>query len=180
MNPPTAKQLIATVLRERFQRSFTIPNYTPLEWWECDVFEVTKAGYFREYEVKLSKADFRADAKKLKERWSWRAGDGLSKTMGNKHELLASHDTRGPVQFWFVSTEGLIPKEEVPEWAGLIEVNFNERMGRWYEHEVKAAPRLHNQKVNDKITTHARGVCYYRLVNHVMKLAKVELERVCN
>ena len=41
-----------------------MPNYTPRDWWECDVFCVSKAGYFTEYEIKLTAQDFRADAQK--------------------------------------------------------------------------------------------------------------------
>jgi RNA polymerase primary sigma factor len=36
-----------------------LPNYTPDKWHECDVFGVTRAGYFHEFEIKLTRADFR-------------------------------------------------------------------------------------------------------------------------
>jgi len=41
-----------------------IPNYTPAHWFECDLIRVTKAGYLEEFEIKISVADFKADAKK--------------------------------------------------------------------------------------------------------------------
>jgi outer membrane autotransporter protein len=41
-----------------------MPNYTPKNWFECDVMAVTKAGYLEEYEIKLSASDFKADSKK--------------------------------------------------------------------------------------------------------------------
>ena len=31
-----------------------MPNFTPGGWWECDLATVTRAGYFVEYEIKLS------------------------------------------------------------------------------------------------------------------------------
>jgi hypothetical protein len=47
-----------------------IPNYTPDRWFECDMFAITKSGYFHEFEIKLTVDDFRDDAnKKSKDRW---------------------------------------------------------------------------------------------------------------
>lgn len=164
----TAKELTATILLNRYRRSFCLPCYTPSGWWECDIFEITKSGYFREYEVKTSIADFRADAKKTQKKFWWR---GDRQQGGNKHELLADHSTRGPVQFWFVTPAGLIPLEEIPEWAGLIEIK--QGAGRWgnlsVERQVKKAPRLHREKAPEQIKTHAESVVYYRLMNELTR-----------
>lgn len=55
-------------------RSFVIPNYTPSGWFESDIFELTKSGYFREYEIKMSLSDFRADAVKAREKTIFERG----------------------------------------------------------------------------------------------------------
>ena len=52
--PITAREIITHLLRKRYRRNFAIPNYSPDGWWECDVFELTPAGTFREYEVKVT------------------------------------------------------------------------------------------------------------------------------
>lgn len=132
-----------------------LPNYTPVEWWECDMFGVTRAGYFHEFEIKLTAADFRADAAKAKRRYdradNWRPIDET------KHVLLAGRSVRGPSMFWYVAPDGMIDLADVPEWAGLQVI----RNGRWFE-TVKKAPRLHSQKIDRKIVEHALGVCYFR------------------
>lgn len=170
----SAREIIQSLISTRLRAAFCVPNFTPANWWECDVFEITKAGYFREYEVKLSRADFFADAKKEQRkpgagRWV-EGGDGQRARyvteMENKHALLGAADPRGPVQFWFVTPPGLLTLADLPAWAGLIEVTDRGAgftFGRFAEHEVKAAPRLHRTKIDDAIRRHALTACYYRM-----------------
>jgi len=145
-----------TIMRPRYRRAFVLPNYTPHHWFECDVFEVTAAGFFREYEVKLTVADFKADTKK--ERLGCK-----------KHELLARRDTDGPRQFYYVTPARLLQPEMVPEWAGLIELDdrgpTHAAPWRYKERMVKKAPALHRQKVQESTLKAAQGVIYYRLHN---------------
>jgi hypothetical protein len=173
----TAHDLIHAVMRDRWRRNFVLPNYTPAGWWENDVFEVTDAGYWREYEVKVSLADFRRDSEKLRnkvvsekipddERTGRKTHRLVSQTL-NKHQLLADRSPKGPSAFWFVVPSGLIQAAEVPEWAGLMWVNDrgtkHRRRWRFTCHEVKKAPKLHKEKCGEKVVKHARGVCYWRL-----------------
>jgi len=60
----TARDIQRALILPRYRQSTVMPNYTPRGWWECDVFELTKAEMFVEYEIKLSRADFRADRNK--------------------------------------------------------------------------------------------------------------------
>lgn len=53
------------------------------------------------YEIKVSRADFRRDSHK-KQRGARLFSD----------------------RFWFIAPEGVIPHEEVPDWAGLMEVSW--------------------------------------------------------
>lgn len=160
----TAPEIEYALLRRLFAQHFVIPRYAPANWWECDVFCLTDSGYYREYEIKVSRSDFKADAAKVRD-----YGPYSPRPTERKHDLLANRDPRGPVQFWYVTTKGLIDLAQVPVWAGLIEV----LPGQVYQggrcspefHELKGAPRLHRQKADPKIVEHARGVCYYRYHN---------------
>lgn len=172
-----ARDLIRGVMRDRWRRNFVLPNYTPAGWWECDVFELTDAGYWREYEVKTSVADFRRDAGKVRskvvsekipddERTGRKTHRLVSHTL-NKHDLLAERSPKGPSAFWFVVPSGLIQAAEVPEWAGLIWVNDRgpKHRLRWRFtcDEVKKAPRLHKEKCPAKVVESARSTCYWRM-----------------
>lgn len=170
---------INAILRDRFRRSTCIPRYTPNKWWECDVFEITKAGYFREYEVKLSRSDFLADAKKFQEDVGYDRIDGkyqrVIKEHRVKHDLLSKGDERGPVQFWYVVPLGLVRIDEVPSWAGLIELtdrgaSYSTSHWRFSENQTKEAPRLHKKKIEQNVRDHAFSVCYYRMHNLMLGL----------
>ncbi len=171
----TEKDAIRALLRDRWRSSFCLPRYEPKGWWQCDIFELTTAGYFREFEIKLTLADFRHDREKsraVKDSGRWMDGPGERGSwvvdFESKHTLLLNKDERGPVQFYYVTPPGLIPRSELPLWAGLIELSagpFSQAKGRVTEQEIVPAPRLHNTKLSDKIVTHARGVCYWRLLS---------------
>jgi hypothetical protein len=160
-----AKDIQEAIVRDRWREGLVLPNYYAADWWECDVFELTKAGFFREYEVKVSRADFFADAKKTREIWPSGWGPNKVKAVENKHQLLASRSTRGPSQFWFCTPPGMLTLEEIPEWAGLIEVrNCESEFSsiKFWPREVKKAPKLHREKFGDR-AAHARGICYWRM-----------------
>ncbi len=75
---------------------------------ESDFVTVTRAGYLHEYEIKLTRSDYKRDRKKLR----------------HKH-LSGEMDLRWtgkPAQFWFVTPPELIDLDELPEYAGLIEI----------------------------------------------------------
>lgn len=140
-----------------------VTNYTPPGWFECDVFGITKAGYGVEWEVKLSRSDFFADAKKkghhiwirhpirqgIKNRWL---------PAETKHQRLADGDNEGPSRFFFVVPEGLISADELPEWAGLCILDAERE---WVRIE-RPAPRLHNYKVEQSTIVNMYRSCYWR------------------
>lgn len=160
-----ASHLVHAVIRndERYRRSICLPNYTPAGWFECDVFELTKPGYLREYEVKISRSDFFRDSKKERNR---HVAFGSPPIVENKIQMIEQRDPRCPVQFWYVCPKDLIEPSEVPEWAGLI--HCEHRGGSWplssqFVRTVKAAPRLHDKKADEKIRSHALRICYWRM-----------------
>lgn len=167
------------------RKSLCVPHYTPRHWWECDLAEITASGYLVEYEIKVSRSDFLADRKKrqggsrddkFQQRLESieiltpvqaRALEELQKREF-KHELLARRSTIGPCRFWYVVPEGLISLDEVPEWAGLYTVARRKwKYGRL--DQQKKAPQLHRQKVDPEIERHMRGVCYYRMLNYILR-----------
>jgi hypothetical protein len=124
-----------------------VPN-SCLFAWESDVVSVLKSGFICEFEIKISRADFKADTKKRRteilvnphrQRDLW--GGGV--------EVLAPHSR--PNYFYYAVPAGLIAAEEVPAYAGLLYVH---RMPDSAElvstmREIKPAQRIHNDKMND-------------------------------
>jgi len=162
----TVREIQQSLIVEKYRRSFVLPNYTPAGWFECDVFELTSAGYFREYEIKMSRGDFFNDAHKKKRG----AFDWVRRQYENrptKHDMLEDCRTVGPRQFWFVVPLGLVKASEAPEWSGLF-VAESRKNGRppysvRLNMEVEA-PLLHSEKCCQKIAAHAKSVTYWRFL----------------
>ncbi|MCU0329045.1 MAG: MmcB family DNA repair protein [Chitinophagales bacterium] len=102
--------------------------------WEIDVCALNKTLYLTEYEVKISRSDFKADAKKRK--WIY-----YKKRMENFI----------PNYFYYACPQDLIAKEEIPEYAGLIYITPKGL------DIIKRAPLLHKKKQN-KLTILAKFI----------------------
>lgn len=158
----TERDIQRFLYRRNHQRfNVLLPNYTPLGWWECDLFGVTRSGYFHEFEIKVTRADFRKDAaKKRRDSWQWVGAERQTIAGKLKHSQIKSEN--GPARFWYVLPEGLIELEEVPEWAGFQVIC--EKFGG-HVRIVRQAPQLHRTKIRDSILRHSLSVCYYRYWN---------------
>lgn len=121
-----------------------ISNFTPPMWWECDMFSVTGAGYAQEFEIKVTKSDFKADASKTKRFYERGWTPRLS-----KHELLQTKSADGPSRFAYVVPEGLVAPTDIPDWAGLLEAYVYRKRIRIKV--TKKAPVLHQHKVSDEV-----------------------------
>ena len=126
--------------------------------WESDKLIETRSGLIYEFEIKVSKADFKNDFKKKNKHVILEGKethiptfDGLEPKYKERYEknYLVSHFKK-PNYFYYAVPEGMIDKEDVPEYAGLIyvipddgEFKFN------YLKLVKMAPKLHNTKYTD-------------------------------
>lgn len=152
------------LMHRRSARATLMPRYTPAHWWECDVCEVTESGYFREYEIKMSRADFRVDANKDREIFT---GDYSiphnQRARESKHGLLAAGDPRGPSAFYFVTPIGLLNEEDIPQWAGLIEIESRAHSNYPLDWIKRKAPRLHKIKAAPGIRLGMLGSAYGRL-----------------
>ncbi len=160
--------------------SLMVPNYTPHRWFECDMFAVTKAGYFYEYEIKLTKADLRADLRK-RSRPTYRRREngqrGYERRPGElKHERLVRGDECGPSLFFYVVPKDMVSVNEIPAWAGLAYVELAV-VRRGMIEIVKRPPRRHQTKVAKKVVDHARGVCYHRYWQERQKVDRLKAVR---
>ena len=104
-----------------------IPNFY-LGRYEMDLFRLTPAGLITEYEIKISRSDYKADF--FKER----AG------CDNKHALMAGKKCACN-RFYFVVPKKMIQPDEVPLYAGLIYYKGK----RGFE-VVRNAPLIHKEK----------------------------------
>jgi len=93
--------------------------------WESDFFCVTKSGYTIEVEVKISRADFKADAQKTQKHFLMRNAEKELVTMPgsqlNDHYCYV-HFVKpfAPNKFYYCCPEDMIKPEEVPGYAGLL------------------------------------------------------------
>lgn len=118
--------------------------------WECDIVELTKSGYLYEYEVKISRADFKSDAKKETKFYS--------KANHKKYEVLQSGQRVN--YFYYVVPSHLISVDEVPEFAGLIYVDTT--YVNPYFKVIKQAPKLSKEKITPDKMLKLLDSIYYR------------------
>ncbi len=132
-----------------------VPNYTPVKWWEADLWAVTKAGYAVEYEIKVSLADFKGDTKKASRIFD---PDAQTFDLQKKHDRLAACDPSGPSRFFYVVPVELRSAVEarLPAWAGLGLIQSNR------VRFVKQAPTLHRVKVGRREIQLALRRMWYR------------------
>lgn len=97
-------------------------NFYFFDGWECDVFSVNRSDLTTEFEVKRSRNDFIADFKKKDKHYSASNGFGCN-------------------YFYYACPEGLIKRDEIPEYAGLIYCNNKGTR------QIKRAPILHNDRL---------------------------------
>jgi len=161
----TARDIQVALIRERYSRNLCMPNYTPSGWFECDVFELTPADYFHEYEIKLTASDFRAESRKRK---SWTIINNEWVPHGPKKlDLLDGQHVKGPTKFYYVYPSGMLPESEIPVWAGIVTVTETEWGIR--TNTARIAPQLHRSKVLPEVRRHAHGVCYWRFMKLFLK-----------
>ncbi len=104
-----------------------IPNYY-LGNYEMDLFRLTPAGLITEYEIKTTRADYKADF--------FKEQSGCE----NKHALMTGKKCLCN-RFYFVVPKKLVQVAEVPAYAGLLYYKGK----RGFE-VVKNAPLIHKEK----------------------------------
>ncbi len=133
------------------RNSVVIPNYIPPRWGsECDLFVVRKTLWSAEYEIKISRADFKADFRKK-----------------IKHRRLQSQrlqDEGLPTQFFYVMPSLLVLPKDVPEYAGLIYCQWHKNYIGGYLHikVIRNAPRIGKHKRTQNDLHKIEKTCYHR------------------
>lgn len=149
--------------------------------WESDFFGVTKSGYAVEVEIKISRSDFKNDAKKIEKhhllcncdknnivKKTYPFNPYLRKGETEYHYKVGDASTiffcdpkkHTPNKFFYCVPEGLITKEECPKYAGLIyyRKDISSQMIT-----VKPAPFLH--KVQNSLTGTLLSKFYHKSMN---------------
>ncbi|MFA5715025.1 MAG: hypothetical protein WC998_04765 [Candidatus Paceibacterota bacterium] len=161
----TTNEIADMVLRDLCSKHFPIflTTFAGRGLWESDVFGINKNGYMYEFEIKRSRSDFLADFRNkehkhrlFKERNAIRIYDEWKdgKRTGNTYENIQI-----PNRFFFVCEEGLLLKNDIPEYAGLITIA--PVMGLT---ERKNAPLLHRNKANAMIYERVASVLSQRIL----------------
>lgn len=137
--------------------------------FEADLLAMTQAGYVHEVEIKVSRADFKKDFEKAgmhNDTGKWTGW----KPNTQKHQLIK--DGKLANYFWFAAPAGLIKPEEIPPYAGLIEVLQGYRNIAVVS--VKA-PKIHGTKVPDKFKSKLLESMMYRAWKIVEQKKDLEL-----
>jgi hypothetical protein len=128
---------LAMFLYEK-QHSPITTRFTGYGLAECDVISISKANYIYEYEIKISRADYKKDF--IKEKHSQMIRENHTKIVKGEMMYLS------PNYFNFITPRGLISLEEVPEYAGLIYINedltFDIIKKPLLLHKTKASPQF--------------------------------------
>ena len=118
--------------------------------WESDSLAITKSKYAYEFEIKISRADFKNDFKHKKVKHQMLEGTYQlfgDEFLGNGKMSL----TDKPNYFYYVVPENLISVDEIPNYAGLIYIvprYSSNGEPYWYDAKIiKVAPKIHNEKI---------------------------------
>lgn len=150
-----------------------MPNFTPGDWWECDIWAVAKAsGLWSEFEIKLTAADVKKDLTKIRTHWCRKTRQEI---VERKHDQLAQPEL-GPSRWWLVVPEALADKISVPDYAGL-KMFRRASAARLAFVTVKQAPLRNRNKPDKVVLDHVHSACYWRywnarndIVKHARKL----------
>jgi hypothetical protein len=154
------KELMAWVMASTYD--IVVPNYY-LGRYECDVMKVSKAGHIYEYEVKVSKADFKKDAEKCIKGYLTR------QVISTKHDDILNGKRCS--RFYFVVPEGLVKPEEVPAGLGLIYASHSHRDGLLNFKIVKVSKNFRKHSVDVEFYKHIARNLSIKLTNAKRRIA---------
>lgn len=137
---------------------FRIPNIY-LFMWESDFFVTKDNGYCYEFEIKISRSDFKNEKKKVDKHSILKTGSYIYQKKeymydGNKFKRDENNQImfdiipetitqKRPNKFFYIVPEGLIGAHEIPSYSGLMYVNDSGDI-----RTIREAPFLHKEKIN--------------------------------
>lgn len=120
---------------------------------ECDFLVFTDSDYSEEFEIKCTKADFKEEFE----------------TKKSKHELLKARDSSCPNKYWFAAPKGILNKEDIPEYAGFVELVKEMGSEEYKVRVVKRAPLLHEYLIEPKELFTKIYYKYHRFVDELFQ-----------
>ena len=138
--------------------------------WESDKLIETRSGLIYEYEIKVSRSDYKNDFKNKKDKHvilegkeehvpSYEEYKKRFKHYGSdiSDKYYRTENFKKPNYFYYAVPEGMIDVSEVPSYAGLLYVlpegKHLTKVGSWCStgiYVVKQAPKLHGTKYTDE------------------------------
>ena len=157
MNKPTEKDLQKEFWRSTYPRYEILAPNICLDWMsgEMDLLGLRKSGFVDEIEIKLTKADFKADFKKtikVKEKGIIKYPYSKSYPVYEdklKHDLIPLGKTYCNY-YSFLMPEDLIGMCEIPDYAGVY-AYYIDRAGNPRIRVMKSSPRLHSNKLPTRL-----------------------------
>lgn len=153
-----------------------VPNFQGFFTGEIDVCSVMKSGLVNEYEIKISRSDFFADAKKENKHTVFEkmsAGVFFEKRSYYSGSGIYQIEFTAPNYFYYVVPTDLVKTEEVPHYAGLIYINPENSFDL---RSVKKAVRIHQQPMPTEIRAKAAVALMWRCWNAREKIRQLEVE----
>jgi len=158
-NGLTSKDIVRALRLLFFSHKYVINNAYVFDW-ESDFFSVSESGYVYEIEIKVTRSDFKDDFNKTE-----------------KHILLESKGEKNaskmPNKFFYAAPKGLLKTIEIPEYAGLIEVEGFDIM----PNVAKNAPFLHRTDVFSSIKDKLLDKFYYRYRDIILERENQEYSK---
>lgn len=150
--------------------NWVLPNFYYGNY-EMDVFCLnTKSMFLTEFEIKVSKADFKKDFKKGNTNWNRELFNqtGVGKSVYYSKHFDLQNGNCAPNKFIFVVPEGLITVDEVPEYAGLY---YYTKIGSI--HQIKTPKFLRKEKIKDSVYQLIADRCYWRYKNLLFDFKRI-------
>ena len=164
--------------------------------WESDKLIETRSGLIYEYEIKVSRSDYKNDFKNKKDKHVILEGKEEHIPSYEEHKMRMGYygkdgdkyyrteNFKKPNYFYYAVPEGLVDVSEVPEYAGLIYVLpegvQESKDGKWcFEgfYVVKKAPKLHDKKYTDDELSLGEKF-YYNMLSWTGKYAEEKAIRL--
>jgi len=140
-------------------QDLAIPNCGAVYGWEADLLTVTKAGRVHEYEIKVDRGDWLSEYRNICSLYAdVKVTSAVKRQRAKQLAGLFARPADRPNHFWLVTAPGVAYEQEVPEFAGWIEMG--QHRGALVPDIRKRAPKIHGEPIGDNhLRMIARGLC---------------------